>query len=302
SKTEILWKKGAISESLVESCFAIYYQQPALISLIFVGLVCFTLFVVVDIHFKHEPFKWLIVNASFAASSAIFWILGFQKPLNKKNQSNIVSKLLAPAVLMRLNAFLVVGKRSEAISLAEKATVWKVKSKDIFSILGVSYFEENKYGPAAGAFSEVLKLKKDDVLAHFGLGRIFLETGEIGNADEAILHFQKAASSLFEVAAWLWTGNLYWNYRHDLRGALVTWEKAVNKDPRYVIKMTEPGIKDTRLIRMPEEHFKLGLAYERIGEKENAVKAFELASILGAYPNLNDEARRRLKRLKSKVT
>ncbi|AKB24386.1 hypothetical protein MSMTP_0917 [Methanosarcina sp. MTP4] len=100
--------------------------------------------------------------------------------LNKKNPEAWVMKGL---VLFKLES----SKEYEAVyECFEKALIYNPKDVEILNMKGIMLYRLNRPSRAREAFSEAREIDPDDVLTHTNLGWIFLNFGNIEDADSEI--------------------------------------------------------------------------------------------------------------------
>ena len=294
-KRDLLFSQQQILPSIWETLLSFYYLQPLTFNLILIVLLALVAFYSVDKRSKGRLSNWLFVNTLLGIGELILKLCMFrnrrQKPLN-----TLLSKVIAFGVRLQMESYSFANNQSKAFALAEAAVSRNIRDVRLFNRLGTFYLEQSTYDMARKTFSETLKMESKNSLAHFCLGRIYLEMNDF---QKSIYHFQQATANEFELAAWVSAGDLHWKKQHDFRGALVTWRKAINKDPQFVIDMTKAKLSDISNLQSAEEHLKLGLAFQKIGDTKRAVIGFVEANKLAKHSIIADFSKNQLAKIRN---
>jgi len=294
-KADALFAQQRFGLALWEFLLAWYCFAPILLTTLLIIVIGLPTLYIVDIRLKRGLSKWLLLRILFAVGAAILITLGFKRRRSTERRNNIVTRILAFGVRLQFKAHLISGNESEAKSLVEAAISRGIQNTELLTSLGIFYFEQHEFDLAAKVFSETLKLDEHNGHAHFGLGWIHASNGDL---PASLLSFQQAISSReYETAAWLLAGDIYWKHK-DFRGALFTWGRAAERDPQYVVERTLQKLSNISQLLSPSEHFKLGLAYNRLGNVKNATRGFEIALKQGKYTPIASYAEFRLRSLR----
>jgi len=136
------------------------------------------------------------------------------------------------------------AKRTEALKNFKQAVELRPFDTDILRDLGKTYFHMGKYGKAQKTLSEVVSANSKDVEAHFLLGRVQMETG-------------------------------------DLNGALETFRALEKKKANYLPAIYYLAQTYGKLGKLSEAHYGLGIYYKQKGQFK--IARFHLERALGLF-------------------
>ncbi len=183
----------------------------------------------------------------------------------------------------------------------------------IHFLLGVSYFGKGLSDRAIAEFQRAIALKPDNSEAHNYLGRIYLERGRW---DDAIASFNKAlANILYDTPSYpLYNLGLSYYGKREYDLALNYYRAAAEKDPNDVLMTlieinmgichfakgdTEEAIRHfqkslTLAPSLVESHYWLGLSYQKLRRRADAVAAFQSAVRLAPESGFGRKAKEAL--------
>jgi tetratricopeptide (TPR) repeat protein len=193
-------------------------------------------------------------------------------------------------------SFLHSNNCTEALRYFLEAEKLHADDADLQNLLGLAYFCKNEYDLAAKAYRRAVEMRSDFSEAWNNLGAAYLALGRL---DDAIAAFDNALKNLLYQTperAWLNKGDAY-AARFDTKNAVASYQKAVNiampksyardvvcvahsregqvhiRDKRYVdaVRSLQASVK--LCPKFAEPHYHLSTAYQRLGKKDEAVKA-----------------------------
>ena len=182
----------------------------------------------------------------------------------------------------------------DAISAFQQ--VLKVRNDDVSALygLGRAFMDQSKFDDARQAFARYVALRPDDASGHYALGMSYAalqKTADAGN------EFQKSISlQPIQTEAYFRLGLLELDSK-DLDSAAREFHQALDRDPQHAAALAALGrleierknyeesiaLLNKAIARNPdlrEAHYYLGLAYARMGRKQESADEFEIATRL----------------------
>lgn len=291
----ILLKRGDYLLAIPDFFLNFYYSQPTqtITSLLFIS--SFLIFGAIDSKLKGKISNKIITKTLLSGSSLALKVLGFEKRSSLKNYYQLNTAAINAAALLRYKALSTSGDEVKSTKFLESCVARGLRDKKLLVTLGITYFNRDDFNLAYQLFTDVLKIDKNNEHACYGLAWIYSNQGK---HLDSLMYYKKAAiSNLYGKESWLSVGDICWKI-NDARGAFIAWEKAVKKDAQYVINNAMKRISTPDSFLSYIEHYKLGLAFQQKGNKQNAQKGYEIAYTLGSHTPISLQAKIKLQRLK----
>lgn len=200
-------------------------------------------------------------------------------------------------------SFLHSNNCTEALRYFLEAEKLNADDPDLQNTLGLAYFCKNEYQLAVNAYTKAVTARSDFSEAWNNLGAAYLA---LGRFDDAIAAFDNALNNLLYQTperAWLNKGDAYAG-RFDTKNAVVAYQKAVAlampkphardvvcvahsregqaliRDKRYVDAVRSLQASAKLCPKFAEPHYHLSTAYQRLGKKDEAVRACQKVQTL----------------------
>jgi len=151
-----------------------------------------------------------------------------------------------------------------ALEAFASAARLRPNSSEAFHALGLATMALGRYQEAIDAFTKSLQVDEPITTSHFALGKCYFL---LNRSDEAVVHYQRGLSLYPDSdSGHFGLGEAYFD--------LERYNEATN-ELREAIRLSKgPG--------KPRAHFYLGLAYLRRGNKESALREYEVLKTLDA--------------------
>lgn len=210
-------------------------------------------------------------------------------------------------------AYMAENKNAPAFRKLKEAESLNPDDPHTHFALGIFYFNKEKYDKAIEQYKKCLELKPDFASVRNNIGLAYMKKGDY---DTAISYFKKLTDNyvyatphypLFNM------GQAYY-YKKDYKTAEKYFQEALEMEPEYVIAIHWLGRtqlelgKTTDAIKnldkaisfnssVPEIHFDLGRAFQVLGDKEKAIKAFQKVIEIDPENMLAVQAKKEIQRL-----
>ncbi len=210
-------------------------------------------------------------------------------------------------------AYMSENKNAAAFRKLKEAETLNPENPHTHFALGIFYFNKEKYDIAIDHYKKCLELKPDFASVRNNIGLAYMKKG---NYDTAISFFKGLIDNYVYATPHYPLFNLgqAYYYKKDYKTAEKFFQEALEMEPEYVIAIhwlgrtqLEMG-KTTDAVKsldkavsinssVPEIHFDLGRAFQVLGEKEKALKAFQKVIEIDPEDMLAVQAKKEIQRL-----
>ncbi|MFH2202910.1 MAG: DUF2723 domain-containing protein [Elusimicrobiota bacterium] len=168
------------------------------------------------------------------------------------------------------------GRRDEAVSLYMRALAVSPRLAESWNNMGNALLAQRRYAAAEGCYLLSLRYKPAPPVI-YNLGRVYLLAQRYGEAEKTLLR-AIAAGGPREARNDL---ALVYLRTDRAQKSVDVWKKLLDEDPYYLLS-----------------YYNLGLAYQQLGRKDDAIAAVSAYAQLAADPQERHDARAWLIRLK----